>query len=119
MIREESGIRTYPSGREVCTNTKEGREEYRRRREQMYWRDKGECCICGEKIATLREATFEHTNGRGMGGSRRDDRIEHNGVAHFMCNVKKGGSRLNAVLGSTEKSAADGERTPGISFPSE
>lgn len=86
-------FRIFRDGREVCLNTNRGRNEYKRRREAMYERDHGECCICGLLIRCKSEATFEHKNGRGMGGSRRDDRIENNGVAHWLCNTQKGSKR--------------------------
>ena len=91
---ERLTIRIHRDGREVCTKTPRGLREYKRRRELMYIRDKGMCCICGGWIQRLSEATFEHKDGRGMGGSRRDDRIEKNGVAHFWCNTRKGSQRV-------------------------
>ncbi len=53
----------------------------------MWERDKGLCCLCGQPIYDSR-ATFEHKNGRG--GGKRDDRIEFNGVAHWLGNGMKG-----------------------------
>lgn len=93
MIDKTPALRIYPDGREVCRATRSGRREYQRRREEMYERDKRICCICNSPIFSPEDATFEHKGGRGLGGSRRDDRIEGNGVAHWDCNVKKGSQR--------------------------
>lgn len=65
----------------------------------MWNRQKGLCCLCSLPLVRD-EATFEHQDGRGMGGSRRDDRIEkdgqlYNGAAHFLCNNAKGSQRIN------------------------
>jgi hypothetical protein len=62
------------------------------------------CCICKDPQKRMKpdEATFEHEDLRGLGGSRRDDRIEKvvngqliciNGAAHGWCNAKKGSRR--------------------------
>jgi hypothetical protein len=45
-------------------------------------------------------ATFEHQDGRGMGGGHRDDRIEidgkpYNGAACLSCNGSKGSKRID------------------------
>lgn len=87
-------------GREVCNDrTKAGTNEYKRRRHEMWRRQKGLCCLCGEYIIEGQE-TFEHTDGRGSGGSRRDDRIVDddgswmNGAAHQKCNSTKGSRRI-------------------------
>ena len=81
-------VRIMKDGREICSMTREGREEYKRRTRQMYDRDSCICCLCGGFIAY--GYTFEHKNGRGMAGGKRDDRIEGNGVAHWLGNGRKG-----------------------------
>ncbi len=110
MTQLTISTKIYRDGREVCLKTHAGQVEYKRRREQMYERDKGMCCICGGKIRSLQEATFEHKNGRGMGGSRRDDRIEKNGVAHFRCNVEQGSKRYAASRQDGCEPAGDSAR---------
>ena len=92
---KQDAVRIFPNGREVCRNTSAGIKEYRSRREFIYHRDGGICCICGRKIPHKDEATWEHSEGRGMDGFKRDDRIEKdgkpfNGVAHLVCNTEKG-----------------------------
>jgi 5-methylcytosine-specific restriction endonuclease McrA len=95
MIIRENGVLTYRDGREVCDlKTRAGRREYDLRKAKMYERDGGTCCICGEHIYHGSDVTFEHQDKRGMGGSRRDDRIENNGVAHSWCNMKLGSVRI-------------------------
>ncbi|ADV83857.1 hypothetical protein AciPR4_3099 [Terriglobus saanensis SP1PR4] len=90
-------VRIMRDGREICTETAHGRAEYRRRRDAMWSRDHGICCICGTHVDS-EDATFEHWEGRGMNGGHRDDRIErdgkpYNGIAHELCNSLKGSRR--------------------------
>jgi hypothetical protein len=78
-----------PDGREICNKTPAGKREYHRRITLMFDRDKGICCLCGQPLRDI-EATFEHKQGRGMNGSKRDDRPEVNGVSHYWGNMAKG-----------------------------
>jgi hypothetical protein len=93
-------IKVFPDGREVCIRTcLAGNEEYRARTLKMLKRQNGYCCLCNLPLRDS-DATFEHQDGRGMGGSRRDDRIEkegkpYNGAAHGWCNAEKGSRRIN------------------------
>ena len=99
-------VKVYPGGREVCDLTTEaGRSEYARRKELMWKRQKGRCCLerfiegCPGKLR-LCESVYEHEHGKGFGGSIRDDRTEINGkwingVAHFRCNSLKGSRRIS------------------------
>jgi len=85
-------------GREVCAKTFRGRKEYHRRVVAMCERQSWCCSICGGPMVLGESATFEHTDGRGMGGGHRDDRIEingkpHNSAAHGFCNAMKGSKR--------------------------
>ena len=84
-------------GREICSMTLAGREEYSKRTDDMYVRDKGICCLCGKPLEVY-EVTFEHKNGRGMGGGKRDDRIAGNGVAHWLGNSRKGSMSYEAYI---------------------
>lgn len=85
-------------GREICNlKTREGQTLYRQRIKSMLFRQKGLCCNCKQPLA-FEEATFEHEFGRGMGGSKRDDRIEIdgkrvNGASHLLCNHERGSKR--------------------------
>lgn len=109
--RELPYVKVYPGGREVCVTRldrpegNEGRAEYKRRKEAMWKRQKGICCLYGflpqcPGRLLLKEATFEHEDGRGAGGSKRDDRIELpdgtwiNGVSHLLCNGAKGSKHI-------------------------
>ena len=96
--RARSGVpfKTMKDGREICLKTPAGKEEYKQRTIQMYERDKCICCLCGQFIAY--GYTFEHKDGRGMGGSKRDDRIEGNGVAHWLGNGRKGSMSYEAYM---------------------
>lgn len=98
------GVQHYPDGREVCLlNTAAGKRAYQQRIVAM-WRRQYDilrrvhvCIICDEPLK-LEEATFEHENGKGMGGAIQDDRTQKdgqwlNGVAHGACNGEKGSKR--------------------------
>ena len=102
ISEEPVPVRVYPDGREVCNIAcVEGKKEYRSRVHKMTRRQGHRCCLeayCPDCPGAMneREATFEHEFGRGMGGSKRDDRIELpdgtwiNGAAHEQCNKWKG-----------------------------
>lgn len=104
-LRYESfpGYRKYPDGREVCERSRLGQLEYEKRRNAMFKRQKGLCGLCGEPISGgERAATFDHEDGRGMGGAHRDDRIEKDGkpyncAAHLGCNYLKGSRRKKLI----------------------
>lgn len=101
MQRASIVVRVYRDGREVCSNTKAGRAEYRWRTLEMVERQGGRCCLegyapmCPGRLKP-EEATFDHENGRGHGGGKRDDRIVlpdgswQNGACHEECNAWKG-----------------------------
>lgn len=97
--RKREPVQIMRNGREVCNlDTCYGRRDYKRRVKAMWERQHGWCAICGDPLR-LEEATYDHDNGRGLGGGHRDDRIEVNGVpqntaVHLMCNVRKGSVRL-------------------------
>ena len=109
MRRELPHVKVFPAGREVCQTRldhpegAEGRAEYKRRKEAMWERQKGICCLygflpeCPGKLE-IKLATFEHEDGRG--GGKRDDRISLpdgtwiNGVSHLMCNSLKGSRHI-------------------------
>lgn len=93
----DGAVRKYPDGREVCQSNEKGADEYYRRIGQMADRQGNLCCLCDGSLR-YGITTFEHTDGRGMGGGHRDDRIEIdgravNGAAHWHCNVAKGSKR--------------------------
>jgi len=81
-------FRTMADGREICSNTPSGYAEYCRRKYIMLERQNFKCasqisplCETRGNLGTLRPelTTFGHVDGRGMGGAKRDDRIEKNG----------------------------------------
>lgn len=82
-------------GREVCSKTPRGRAEYARRVSKMADRQGNLCAICEQYMTA---PTFEHQDGRGMGGSLRDDVIEkqgkwYNAATCYQCNSRKGSRR--------------------------
>ena len=100
-LRFIDGVKVLRDGREICMRTTEaGRREYKARTEAMRLRQGEVCCLYGHisicpGLLAKDDATFEHEDGRGMGGSKRDDRIEkdgkpYNGAAHEICNREKG-----------------------------
>jgi hypothetical protein len=64
----------------------------------MWLRQRKLCGLCWEPM-TLEESTFDHSDLRGMGSSRRDDRIVFpdgtltNVAAHRICNGLRGSRR--------------------------
>jgi hypothetical protein len=60
------------------------------------------CGLCG-LLMSKETVTFDHEFGRGMGGARREDRIEIDGrrinaAVHFLCNGLKGSSAKAYVI---------------------
>lgn len=99
-------VRILRDGREICNLlTKAGRDEYARRVRAMWERQGRRCCLEGwvkdcPGYLKISAAVFEHQDGRGMMGGKRDDRIEkngkpYNGAAHAWCNSKKGSVRMS------------------------
>lgn len=92
----DGAVRRYHDGREMCCDTAKGKREYSRRVEAMALRQHG---VCGLGTHLLRNPTFEHTDGRGMGAGHRDDRIvdsegnPKNCAACYDCNARKGSKR--------------------------
>ena len=97
--RRREPIKVYRDGREICDRrTDLGAYEYRHRVVIMFFRQGQKCGICKKRME-LFDATFEHQDGRGMGGGHRDDRIikdgkPYNFAAHSWCNNLKGSKRL-------------------------
>jgi hypothetical protein len=103
-------LRIYRDGREVIrTSTRVGRALYKSRTRIMWERQGGMCGLqiskkCTKKLP-LSRAQFDHSDGRGLGGSsggggKRDDRIVIDGqpincAACFYCNAEKGSRRLD------------------------
>jgi hypothetical protein len=94
-------LKVYRDGREVCQNNAAGAALYKARTIAMAFRQEFICCICRDPQKRMKpdETTFEHTDLRGMGSARRDDRIldaegkPMNGAAHSFCNAEKGSKR--------------------------
>jgi hypothetical protein len=88
-LLQNSAVRKYPDGREVCQDNLAGRREYLRRVQVMLQRQNFRCSLCGKRLS-LDNATFEHARRRGMGSAFRDDRISNGTAAHWVCNAAKG-----------------------------
>lgn len=102
-------VRVFRDGREQCNQlTKEGRDEYERRKRVMWERQNRMCCLHGHIVScpgklNWADASFEHEIPKGHGGGSVDDRIEktvhgkllwQNGVSHWKCNGLKGSRRI-------------------------
>lgn len=91
-----NGVMTYPDGRERCLmGTVSGAKEYERRRLAM---ERRQGYVDPISLEWLVNPTFDHQDGRGAGGSRRDDRIEidgkwHNAALNANTNGRKGSKR--------------------------
>lgn len=104
--RGSVAVMIYADGREKCLmHTGGGRKAYYRRIDMMADRQDNVCCLYGHIEGCPgsligHTPTFEHEDGRGMGGAKRDDRIEkegrwYNGAAHWQCNNAKGSRFIN------------------------
>jgi hypothetical protein len=92
-----NNVKIYPDGRERCLDTPLGRIVYCGRLRSMCDLQKELCAICGEFMGF---PTFDHQDGRGSGGSRRDDRTEiygkrYNAALCAECNTRKGSQRYH------------------------
>ena len=89
--------RKFPDGREVCLDNEAGQEEYKRRTMEMHDRQNG---ICARSDHRIMAPTFDHSDTRGMGSARRDDRTIDsqgnwiNACSCWYCNGKAGSKRL-------------------------
>ena len=92
--------RKYPDGRLVAQNTPKGDLWYWEQTILMAHRQEWICGICHSPVRmhfwTREGATFQHGDGRGMGGARRNDDINAPGncAAHWDCNTELGSKRL-------------------------
>jgi hypothetical protein len=85
-------VRRYHSdGREVCTETAQGRREYAKRLQVMVQRQLFRCPRCKKRLS-LAMSTFDHwPKKRRMGAAFRDDRVvledgsEINRAVHWRC----------------------------------
>lgn len=104
----QEAIKVFRDGREVCVmTTKAGRDEYASRVRQMWERQGHKCGLqispqCQNRNGRLLidEAQFDHETPRGMGSSRRDDRIEIDGkpiskAVCCWCNCLRGSRPLS------------------------
>lgn len=103
-----ASFRRYPDQREVCLDTPKGWVEYIDRTSQMAERQNmvcgleasGHCLYPGEPmtfaLGGFRRRTFQHGDGRGIGGARRNDQIDAPGncAAHYGCNSELGSKRV-------------------------
>ena len=92
-------FRRYPDGREVCLDTPKGEAEYQRRIHAMAQRQNYRCGRDDHRIVV---PTFDHSDLRGMGGSRRNDAIVDlngqpiNRASCWLCNGKAGSTRISS-----------------------
>ena len=84
--------------RAVCDlKTAKGSQQYRDWRLEAYIRDEGICCLCGAFVP-WQMAQTEHKDGRGAGGSKRNDLPDAIGVCHPYGNTAKGSVGLARYL---------------------
>ncbi len=77
-VRPKPMITVYPDGREACRGS-----AWMKRKQEVWSSDGGNCVACGcitgrpgfPEQTTFAEAEIHHIHGRGMHGSKRDDRI--------------------------------------------
>lgn len=105
--KKRPAVKVYPDGREVCVlTTKAGMDEYMRRKKVMWERQGRRCALQISDPCKARQGRwpfdytqFGHEAPRGLGGAKRDDRIEVNGkpqnytICPF-CNSLQGSRRI-------------------------
>lgn len=96
-------LKVHTDGREVCDlDHKAGKKLYLERTHAMAERQNWRCGLCGKTLYGWK-ISFDHEHGRGMGGAKRDDRIEvdgvrHNAAVHIHCNNEKGSRMVPYVV---------------------
>lgn len=94
----EEAYQKWPDGRLVALETPKGHEWYRTQTDAMVERQNNRCGLCGLLMSHIGiyRPTFQHGDGRGMGGARRNDDINAPGncAAHWICNSEAGSKRL-------------------------
>ena len=83
------------------SKTRTIRDGYRERRSKAEMRklldrkiveQNRQCAICEVAFTNYNDIVPDHTDPRGMGGSRRDDHPQNIQAVHFWCNGEKPGS---------------------------
>ena len=94
MKKPKPAVKVFRDGREQCTDTKPGRDEYQRRKRVAWEEQKGICPLCKLKLP-WGESSIDHKLPRGMGAGRRDDRQGNIQAVHWWCNSAKGSKRYS------------------------
>ena len=87
-MKRKDITRVMPDGRVLYSE-----KQYKATLRYMTARQEGRCAICGRIMGF---PTFDHAAGRGMGGSKRDDRPDlddgspRNAAVCLSCNIEKG-----------------------------
>lgn len=87
-----AAVRVYPDGREVCTDTPDGRSVYSMRRHLAWEMQDRRCAICQRTLRFV-DAVTDHIQPRGMDAGRRDDRQENLQATCWGCNTEKSSKR--------------------------
>lgn len=96
----DGAYQKLPDGRLVALNNKKGDAWYHSQTIKMARRQKGVCGICQSSRLMHGtgewSTTFQHGDGRGLGGARRNDDVDALGncAAHWKCNSELGSRRL-------------------------
>lgn len=94
----QSGTRTYPDGREVCTD-----REMRRRKEFLMDTLDPICGACDEEFQEGDVIELGHKESKGAGGYKRDDRMPNLFLIHQACNSDQGSMPLDEYRRIREK----------------
>ena len=69
-----------------------------RRRKDKLLRDGVVCAACGEKFNDYRDVELSHKYPKGIGGFKRDDRMENLTLLHARSNREQGSMELTIYL---------------------
>lgn len=87
-------MRRYPDGREVCSPAE------LRRRKNLLLHLGAKCAVCKCAFTDYSEVELGHRESKGLGGAKRDDRMENLCLLHVEANRDMGSMSLDDYLAS-------------------
>ena len=88
----EPGVREYPDGRQVCSQS-----ALKRRKDRLIMQSPI-CAACGETFADYGQIELAHRIGKGAGGHKHDSRFSNICLLHALANRMQGSLDLDIYL---------------------